>query len=90
MDLQELSITFTSKKSKEEVELVQNSNEACSINVNDFLDQQEWDLFDQTKISFKTVHDSLLKIDKSGFTPSCFIVRKPGYYLYKYNNNKKC
>lgn len=82
MDMQEISITLTSKRSTEEIDLVENKKEPCSINTADFLDQQEWDLFDHVKTNTKIIHDPWRKYDRSGFSVTCFIVRKPGYYLY--------
>jgi hypothetical protein len=83
MDMQEISITLTSKRSTDEIELVENKKEPCSINTADFLDQQEWDLFDHVKTNTKIIHDPWRKYDRSGFSVTCFIVRKPGYYIYK-------
>jgi hypothetical protein len=83
MDMQELSVTLTSKLSFSEVDLVESKEEACSINTSEFLDQQEWDLFEHVKTSKKLIYDPLPQYDKAAFSATCFIVRKPGYYLYK-------
>ncbi len=83
MDMQELTVTLTSKLSISEVELVENEEEACRINTAEFLDQQEWDLFEHVKTSKKLIYDPLPQYDKAAFSATCFIVRKPGYYLYK-------
>ena len=83
MDTQELSITLTSKRSIDEVNIVENKREMCSINTEDFLDQQEWDLFEHVKTSYKTINDPWRKYERCGFVVSSFIARKPGYYLYK-------
>jgi hypothetical protein len=40
MDMQELSVTLTSKLSVDEVELTENKVEPCSVNTAEFLDQQ--------------------------------------------------
>lgn len=82
-DIQELSITLTSKKSNQDVEIVENKENPCSINTEDFLDQQEWDLFSCVKTTSKTINDPWRKYDRSGFSVTAFIARKPGYYLYK-------
>lgn len=84
MDMQELSITLTSKRNVNEVNIVENPKDPCTINTEDFLDQQEWDLFGHVKTSQKTIYDKWRKYERTGFTVSCFIARKPGYYLYKY------
>ncbi len=83
MDMQELTVTLTSKLSYSEVELVESREEPCSINTSEFLDQQEWDLFEHVKTSKKLIYDPLPQYDKAAFSATCFIVRKPGYYLYK-------
>lgn len=83
MDMQELSITLTSKKNINEVVIAENTKDACSINTEDFLDQQEWDLYGHVNTSKKTIYDPWRKYDRTGFSVTCYISRKPGYYLYK-------
>lgn len=83
MDIQEISITLTSKRSVDEVALVENRREPCSINIEDFLDQQEWDLFDFVKSDKKIIHDPWRKYERPGFLAKSYIARKPGYYVYK-------
>ncbi len=83
MDIQEISITITSKRSIDEVQFVENKKDASSINTEDFLDQQEWDLFDFVECANKTIYDPWRKYDRSAFSVKSFISRKPGYYLYK-------
>lgn len=82
MDIQELSITLTSRRSNTEVEVVENRRESCSINIEDFLDQQEWDLFDFVKLDSKIIEDPWRKYQRSAFMSKSYISRKPGYYLY--------
>lgn len=82
MDIQEISITLTSKRSVSEVEFVENPREASSINIEDFLDQQEWDLFDFVKTGDKIIEDPWRKYNRSAFLAKSYISRKPGYYLY--------
>lgn len=68
MDIQEISITLTSKLSIEQVELHENRRDACSINTEDFLDQQEWDLSDHVDSTNKVLYDPWQKYNRSGFT----------------------
>ena len=84
MDMQDLSITLTSKRSVSEVIICENEKDSCSINTEDFLDQQEWDLFGHVNTSKKTIYDPWRKYDRTAFSVTCYIARKPGYYLYKY------
>lgn len=83
MDMQELSITLTSKRSVSEVIICENEKDSCSINTEDFLDQQEWDLFGHVNTSKKKIYDPWRKYDRTAFSVTCYIARKPGYYLYK-------
>ena len=83
MDIQELSITLTSKRSANDVHIIENKKDLCSINTEDFLDQQEWDLFGHVTTSQKEIFDPWRKYERSAFSVTCFIARKPGYYLYK-------
>jgi hypothetical protein len=83
MDTQELSITLTSKRNAKEIQFVANERDPCSINTEDFLDQQEWDLFGHVTTTHKTIYDPWRKYERAGFAITCFIARKPGYYLYK-------
>jgi hypothetical protein len=84
MDTQELSITLTSKRNAKEIQFVANEKDPCSINTEDFLDQQEWDLFGHVTTTHKTIYDPWRKYERAGFAITCYIARKPGYYLYKY------
>jgi hypothetical protein len=83
MDTQELSITLTSKRNAREIQFVANEIDPCSINTEDFLDQQEWDLFGHVTTTHKTIYDPWRKYERAGFAITCYIARKPGYYLYK-------
>jgi len=83
MDIQEISITLTSKRSIAEVEIVENDKEPNSINTQDFLDQQEWDLFDFVKPGSKVIMDPWRKYERSAVLAKSYISRKPGYYVYK-------
>lgn len=83
MDIQEISITLTSRRSVAEVELVENRKDPSSINIEDFLDQQEWDLFDFVKPGHRIIVDPWRKYERSAFLVKSYISRKPGYYLYK-------
>ena len=65
MDVQEVSITIASKLSEDQVELVENKKEACSINTEDFLDCQEWNIYDHVNTKHKALHDHLEKFNRS-------------------------
>lgn len=82
MDIQEISITLTSKLSLEQVELVENRRDACSINTEDFLDQQEWDLYTHVNVTNKVLYDPWQKFDRSGFTVSNLLELNSLFHCY--------
>ena len=83
MDLQEISIKITSKRSLKEVIVLENQNNMCTVNKDGFLVQQEWDLFEYLRTQTDNVNDDWRKLVRSQFSVSCLIVRKTGFYLYK-------
>lgn len=54
----------------------------CTINTNDFQQQQEWNLYSHVEISKKYIYDAWNKHERPCFTISSTISRRPGYYLY--------
>jgi len=83
MDLQEISIKLTSKRSLKEVIVIENQNNMSTVNKDGFLVQQEWDLFEYLRSQNDKVNDDWRKLVRSQFSVSCLIVRKSGFYLYK-------
>lgn len=83
IDLQEISIKLSSKKSSDEVELVDNHLESCDVCTSGFLDQQQWDLFEHVKVSHEILHDPWNNYVRSEYKVSAFAVRKIGFYIYK-------
>ncbi|CAF0865229.1 unnamed protein product [Brachionus calyciflorus] len=82
IDLQELSIKLTSKKSVDEVILVECKSEKSGVNIECFADQQQWDLFDCVKITKNSFDDKWKKYVRSEFKVTCLVVRKYGFYLW--------
>ncbi len=66
MDVQEVSITLASKLKIDEVELVENKREACFISTEDFLDCQEWNIYEHVSVTTTSVFDPWKKFDRSG------------------------
>lgn len=82
LDIQDLSITITSARHKDEIRFIHSSREASSINTNDFQQQQEWNLYDFVDKSETTVRDVMSNKERPCMTFSSKISRKPGYFLY--------
>ena len=84
MDLQELSIRISSTWSVNEVTLSENTKRLCTVEKEGLLVQQEWDQFDYVKTTQEEFVDTI-KGNKTRpiFMATSFILRKPGYFLYK-------
>lgn len=83
VDLQEISIKLGSKKSTDECVLVENEKEKSYVNYENFMDKQQYDLFEHVRIANETVLDNWRKCTRSQFVVSSFVIRKLGFYLYK-------
>jgi hypothetical protein len=83
IDLQEISIKLSSKKSIDEVLLLENEQEKCYVNHENFMDQQQYNLFEHVRIAHGTIKDDWRKCTRSQFIVSSFVIRKLGFYLYK-------
>lgn len=81
--MQELSITLTSELPNNQVMLVDNKQDVSAIFTGIFLNEQEWELFDYVKSTPKETYDTFRQYNRSCFTVTAFIARKPGYYIYK-------
>lgn len=83
IDLQELSIRITSKKSNENVVFLESRLAESSISTDDFQDQQQWELFESVKPAEDKVYDNFRKFERAQFKVSAFVVRKHRFYLNK-------
>ncbi len=84
MDLQEISIKLSSKRPINEVKLYENVKEKSYVNLECFMDQQQYNLLDSVKIRTEEVEDNWKKFVRSQFIVSSFVVRKVGFFIYKY------
>ena len=76
LDMQELSVTITSRLSSDEVKLVENESDASAVSTRMFLNQQEWDLFDYVKSSEKIINDTFKKCTRSGNSILKYVIKK--------------
>ena len=76
-----MSITITSSRSKEEVQFELSTENECSINTNDFQQQQEWLLFTEINTEKKVIFDIYKDYERPAYTISSKIARRPGYFL---------
>jgi hypothetical protein len=83
MDMQELSVTLSSKLDESQVLFKPNEIDPSSVYTKVFLSQQEWDLFDYVNEKSLLIYDKWRKFNRSAFRVTSFVARKPGYYLNK-------
>lgn len=83
IDIQEISIRLSSKKSVNEVLLIENALDASNVDLNGFWDGQQYDLLEHVESKRDTIKDQFRKNVRSQFIVSAFVVRKIGYYFYK-------
>lgn len=83
MDSQELSVKLSSYKKVDEIKFVEIESNKSFLNNGNFADQQQWDLFENVKVTIEDVYDNIKKCTRTQFMASCFVTRKTGFYLYK-------
>ncbi|XP_064646448.1 cys-loop ligand-gated ion channel-like [Lineus longissimus] len=83
-DVQALSVTVTSHRSDTEVELLEDTDQASTIQMDSFKDASEWHLYKHVDISKKvtTKEYTNSKYKYSVILGSCFAVRKYGFFLW--------
>ncbi|RNA29803.1 Gamma-aminobutyric acid receptor subunit gamma [Brachionus plicatilis] len=82
IDLQEISIRLSSKKSMNEVLLIDNRLDRSNVDLNGFWDGQQYDLLEHVDAKRDCIKDEFRKIVRPQFIVSAFVVRKIGYYFY--------
>jgi len=82
--LQDLTLTITSERSEYELDLEEDSSEISSINVQSFVDEQEWKLHSHIetwkRLSTKEYRNS--KYKHPAFSTSCRASRRPGFFIW--------
>jgi len=82
LDIQDLSITITSHRNKEEVIIDLSKDKECVINTEEFRMQQEWTLYPHINTETRFIYDIKSEYEKPAFTFSSKIARRPGYFIY--------
>lgn len=81
LDIQDISITITSSRSRNEVKFEPSLENECAINTEEFRMQQEWNLYGHIHTSHRVIYDIWKTYDRPAYTISGTISRRPGYYL---------
>ncbi|XP_067664936.1 cys-loop ligand-gated ion channel-like [Haliotis asinina] len=83
-DIQDLSILITSESPPTDVELVELNSTVSHVNVDSFVDQQEWGLYDFVVGEKRLMPNeySSMKYKRPGMVFRCCAVRKVGYFTW--------
>ena len=73
---------MSTTRSEKEINFVQNPEHQSTVNTNDFLNQQEWNIFTHVSTSKKTINDLWAKCKRPCYSTTAFVSRKPGYFIY--------
>lgn len=83
-DTQDLTLTVTSERSECELELEEDHSEISSINVQSFVDEQEWKLHSHVetwkRVTTRIYHNS--KFKHPAISTSCRASRRPGFFIW--------
>ena len=82
--LKDLTVTLTSERTIDEVELVEDSNESCALNPQSFVDEQEWRLHKiiLTWCRTRTDDNKSSKTIHSAFSAACKASRRPEFFIW--------
>jgi len=81
---QDLTLTITSERSEFELDLEEDSSELSSINVQSFVDEQEWKLHSHIE-TWKRLSNQAYQNSKHkhpAFSTSCRASRRPGFFIW--------
>ncbi|CAH1801807.1 unnamed protein product [Owenia fusiformis] len=84
VDVQELTLQVSTERSEVEVELMEDKKELSSINVDTFMDQQEWNVYEhvESELVPTTTEFSNSKFKHPKLNLMCHVSRKPGYFFW--------
>ena len=81
---QDLTLTITSERSEAELDLEEDNSEISSINVQSFVDEQEWRLHSHVE-TWKRVTTRIYQNSKykhPALSTSCRASRRPGFFIW--------
>ena len=82
--VQDLTLTLTSERSEAELDLEEDSSEISSINIQSFVDEQEWKLHTHVE-TWKRVTTRIYQNSKfkhPAISASCRASRRPGFFMW--------
>ncbi|CAF0939586.1 unnamed protein product [Didymodactylos carnosus] len=80
----DLTITLTTTRTVNEVQLIDDSVQLSAINTHAFIDQQEWRLHEHVETSTKLLTSPFTPSQNQhpGFSATCRAARRPGYFYW--------
>ncbi|GAA51884.1 gamma-aminobutyric acid receptor subunit gamma-3, partial [Clonorchis sinensis] len=84
LDVQDLTITVTTERPDTEVDIIPDQNEMSAINIQTFVDQQEWKLHEHVEITKRIIKQEYSSSMKSHpcLSVTCRAARRPGYFYW--------
>ncbi|VDM33964.1 unnamed protein product [Hydatigera taeniaeformis] len=84
LDVQDLTITLSSERPDTEVDLIPDSTDLCGINLQTFVDQQEWRLHEHIEITRQSIVQEFTTSSQKHpcISVTCRAARRPGYFYW--------
>ncbi|ELU17488.1 hypothetical protein CAPTEDRAFT_228357 [Capitella teleta] len=84
LDVQDLTVTITSERPDTEIDIIPDENEMSGINVQTFVDQQEWRLHEHIEVSKKVMTQEYSSSNRChpALSVTCRAARRPGYFYW--------
>ncbi|CAH8490315.1 unnamed protein product [Schistosoma curassoni] len=84
LDVQDLTITVTTERPDTEVDIIPDQVEMSAINIQTFVDQQEWKLHEHVEIKKRIIKQEYSSSMKSHpcLSVTCRAARRPGYFYW--------
>ncbi|CAH8452912.1 unnamed protein product [Heterobilharzia americana] len=84
LDVQDLTITVTTERPDTEVDIIPDQVEMSAINIQTFVDQQEWKLHEHVEIKKRIIKQEYTSSMKSHpcLSVTCRAARRPGYFYW--------
>lgn len=84
LDVQDLTVTITSERPDTEIDIIPDENEMSAINIQTFVDQQEWKLHEHIEVSRKVMTQEYSSSNRChpALSVTCRAARRPGYFYW--------
>lgn len=83
IDLQELNVTISTRCNSGHIRFRESLTKKSKINVNEFVDEQQWKLLSHLRLTSKLESDHFYSTDKPFFIATMFVSRRPLYFMCK-------